>query len=77
MKILDTSVYRAPDVYAFSPMIRHKVDLGVLEDWPTGRLGPAFVDPLPGLHEHGCACGEPGGFVRRLRAAYAWPAGRS
>ena len=38
MKILDTSVYRGPNVYALFPMIRHKVDLGVLEDWPTGRL---------------------------------------
>ena len=67
MKILDTSVYRVSNVYALFPMVRHKVDLGVLEDWPTGRLGPAFVDPLrealPGLHEHGCSYGEPGGFV--------------
>ncbi len=71
MKILDTSIYRGPNVYALFPMIRHRVDLGVLEDWPTGRLGGKFVDPLlealPGLHEHGCSYGEPGGFVRRLR----------
>ena len=71
MKILDTSVYRGPSVYALFPMIRHRVDIGVLEDWPTGRLGEGFIDPLlaalPGLHEHGCSYGEPGGFVRRLR----------
>ena len=71
MKILDTSVYYGPNLHALFPMIRHTVDLGSLEDWPTGRLGPAFVDPLlealPGLHEHGCSYGEPGGFVRRLR----------
>ncbi len=71
MKILDTSIYRGPNVYALFPMIRHRVDLGVLEDWPTGRLGAAFVEPLlerlPGLHQHGCSYGEPGGFVRRLR----------
>ncbi len=71
MKILDTSVYRGPNVYANFPMIRHKVDLGVLEDWPTGRLGESFLEPLlaalPGLHSHGCSYGEPGGFVRRLR----------
>ena len=40
-----------------------------LEEWPTGRLGAAFVDrllaTLPGLREHGCSYGEPG----RLRAA--------
>ena len=71
MKILDTSVYYGPSIYALFPTIRHTVDLGPLEEWPTGRLGPAFVDPLlgalPGLHEHGCSYGEPGGFVRRLR----------
>ena len=71
MNILDTSVYYGPSVYALFPMIRHTVDLGPLEEWPTGRLGPTFVDPLlealPGLHEHGCSYGEPGGFVRRLR----------
>ena len=71
MKILDTSVYRGPNVYALFPMIRHKVDIGALEQWPTGRLGKAFVEPLiealPGLQEHGCSYGEPGGFLRRLR----------
>ena len=46
------------------------VDLGPLEDWPTGRLGTTFREgllaALPGLHEHGCSYQEPGGFVRRL-----------
>ncbi len=71
MKILETSVYRGPNVYALFPCIRHQIDIGVLEDWPSGKLGPSFIDPLlealPGLHEHGCSYGEPGGFVRRLR----------
>lgn len=71
MNILETSVYRGPNVYALFPVIRHKVDIGVLEDWPTGRMGEDFVDPLiaalPSLHEHGCSYGAPGGFIRRLR----------
>ena len=71
MKILETSVYRGPNIYALFPMIRHLLDIEKLEDWPSGRLGEAFVGPLlealPGLHEHGCSYGEPGGFVRRLR----------
>ncbi len=71
MKIVSTNVYVGPNVFAHFPVIRHVLDLGVLEDWPTGRLGAAFVDPLleflPGLHEHGCSYREPGGFVRRLR----------
>ena len=71
MKILETSVYRGPNIYALFPVIRHRIDIGVLEDWPSGRLGPKFIDgllaALPGLHEHGCSYSEPGGFVRRLR----------
>ena len=71
MKITETSVFRGPNIYALFPVIRHQVDLGVLEDWPSGRLGPSFVDPLlealPGLHDHGCSYGVAGGFVRRLK----------
>ncbi len=71
MKIVDTSIYRGPNVYALFPVIRHTLDLGVLEDWPTGRLGSEFVDglvaALPGLAEHGCSYGEPGGLIRRMR----------
>ena len=71
MKILSTNVYVGPNIYARFPVIRHVLDLEVLEEWPTGRLGDAFIEPLldglPGLHEHGCSYREPGGFVRRLR----------
>lgn len=71
MKILETSVFRGPNVYARFPVIRHVVDIGVLEDWPSAKLGPDFIEPLlealPGLHEHGCSYREEGGFVRRLR----------
>jgi len=71
VKIVSSNVYIGPNVYAHFPVIRHVLDLGALEDWPTGRLGESFVDPLleslPGLHEHGCSYNEPGGFVRRLR----------
>ncbi|MCB1033421.1 MAG: cyanophycin synthetase, partial [Acidobacteria bacterium] len=70
MKILSESVYVGPNLYALFPVIRLTVDLGPLEDWPSGRLGAGFVegllDHLPGLREHGCSYGEPGGFVRRL-----------
>lgn len=71
MRILDRSVYVGPSLYAHFPVIRLELDLGPLEAWPTGRLGAAFVDgllaALPGLHEHGCSYGEPGGFIRRMR----------
>jgi cyanophycin synthetase len=71
MRILDRYVYVGPSLYAHFPVIRLELDLGELEAWPTGRLGPAFVDglaaALPGLAEHGCSYGEPGGFYRRMR----------
>ena len=71
MKIESTNVFVGPSMFARFPVIRHVLDLGVLEEWPTGRLGESFIEPLlellPGLHEHGCSYREPGGFVRRLR----------
>jgi cyanophycin synthetase len=71
MRILDRAVYVGPSLYAHFPVIRLEVDLGPLEAWPSAKLGPAFIDrlieALPGLHEHGCSYGEPGGFIRRLR----------
>ena len=71
MKILATNVYLGPSLYAHFPVIRHQVDIGVLEEWPSVRLGPEFIDALvsalPGLSNHGCSYGQPGGFLRRLR----------
>ncbi|MBK8180548.1 MAG: cyanophycin synthetase [Planctomycetes bacterium] len=71
MKILATSVYIGPSLYAHFPVIRLTLDLGALEHWPTARLGVEFESQLlallPGLAQHGCSYGEEGGFVRRLR----------
>ena len=70
MKIESTNVYVGPNMFARFPVIRHVLDLGELEHWPTVRLGEGFVEPLfaslPGLHDHGCSYREPGGFVRRV-----------
>jgi cyanophycin synthetase len=71
MRILERNVFVGPSLYAHFPVIRLELDLGELEQWPTARLGPDFVDglvaALPGLAEHGCSYREPGGFVRRMR----------
>jgi cyanophycin synthetase len=70
MKILETRVYRGPNLYALGPVIRLRVDLGELEAYPTLKL-PGFnerlLELMPTLHEHSCSYGEPGGFVRRMR----------
>ncbi len=71
MRILDRSVYVGPSLYAHFPVIRLELDLGPLEDWPTAKLGEAFVDALveavPGLAEHGCSYRTPGGLIRRMK----------
>ena len=71
MRILDRSVYVGPSLHARFPVIRLELDLGELEKWPTARLGSGFIDALtaalPGLAEHGCSYGVPGGFLRRMR----------
>ncbi|WDS36180.1 cyanophycin synthetase [Pseudoxanthomonas sp.] len=71
MRVLERSVYVGPSLYAHFPVIKLELDLEALEDWPTARLGSAFVDglvaALPGLAEHGCSYREPGGLIRRMR----------
>jgi len=70
MRIVSTNVYVGPNIFAHFRVIRHVIDLGELEKWPTKKLGDPFIKPmlesLPGLHEHGCSYKEPGGFIRRL-----------
>ena len=70
MKILATNVFVGPSQYAHFRVIRHLIDLDILEDWPTSRLGDDFTNrllaTLPGLKEHGCSYGEAGGFIRRM-----------
>ncbi|MCX7289384.1 MAG: cyanophycin synthetase [Rhodobacterales bacterium] len=71
MKIVSTNVFVGPNVWAGFPVIRHVVDLGVLEAWPSVRIGDPWIDALvaalPGLGEHGCSYREAGGLIRRLR----------
>ncbi|MES2903586.1 MAG: cyanophycin synthetase [Pseudomonadota bacterium] len=71
MKILSTNVYVGPNQYAGFRCIRHVLDIGIMEHWPSAKLGPAFIDgliaALPGLADHGCSYRARGGFVRRLR----------
>ncbi len=69
MQVLETHVYRGPNLYGYSPMIRITLDLQELEEYPTTRL-PGFSDRLvaliPSLQQHGCSYGEDGGFIRRM-----------
>ncbi|MBE1529468.1 cyanophycin synthetase [Sphingopyxis sp. OAS728] len=71
MRVIERSVYRGPHLYSARPMVRIRLDLGALESFPTDRLpgfGAALVSRLPGLAEHGCSFGSPGGFLRRMQS---------
>lgn len=71
MKVLQKAVYRGPHYFSNTPMIRIKLDIEALEAWPCDTipgLGDTLLTLLPGLGQHGCSYGEPGGFVRRLKA---------
>ncbi|PKI16769.1 cyanophycin synthetase [Colwellia sp. 12G3] len=71
MKISTTNIFVGPNVYANFPVIRYELNLGILEYWPSMKLGEAFISALleaiPSLQSHGCSYGEEGGFIRRLR----------
>ncbi len=69
MRVLEARAYRGPNPYGYRPVIRFKLDLEQLEQYPTSKLGDfndRLLELVPTLHEHGCSYGEPGGFVRRL-----------
>ncbi|MCP3673931.1 MAG: cyanophycin synthetase [Gammaproteobacteria bacterium] len=70
MKIQSTNVFVGPNLYASFPVIRHELDLGLLEQWPSAKIGKSFTDDLvealPGIYEHRCSYTEAGGFIRRL-----------
>jgi len=70
LKALETQVFRGPNFWSYEPCIRMLVDLGSLEHWPSNTLpgfNDALLELLPGLEEHSCSLGRPGGFVERLR----------
>lgn len=71
MKIISTNVFVGPNIYANFPVIRHQIDIGELENWPSVKLGENFINgliaALPSLQSHGCSYREEGGFIRRLK----------
>jgi cyanophycin synthetase len=70
LAILQTRVYRGPNLWSYEPAIHLVVDLGSLEEHPTNTI-PGFVDglvdALPGIVRHTCSRGHRGGFLERLK----------
>ncbi|GAA1907471.1 cyanophycin synthetase [Lapillicoccus jejuensis] len=69
LRVVESRVYRGPNLWSYDRAIHLVVDLGVLEGYPSDTL-PGFTDglleALPGLRRHGCSRGHAGGFVERL-----------
>ena len=70
LRIIETRVYRGPNYWNYDPAIKLVVDLGVLEHFPTNTIPgftEALLEMLPGVGDHSCGTGKPGGFAGRLR----------
>src|SRR5918912_2173558 len=70
MKIESLRRLRGPNVYLSRPAVVAAVRLGDLTGRETSDVtgfAERLLRALPGLTEHHCAAGAPGGFVSRLR----------
>jgi cyanophycin synthetase len=70
IKVLKTTVYRGPNIWARMPVILMTVDIGELEDRPTNKIEGFYerlTELIPSLYDHGCSLGRPGGFLQRMR----------
>ncbi|MBX3472072.1 MAG: cyanophycin synthetase, partial [Planctomycetes bacterium] len=70
MQVVELRTIQGPSVFHHRPVLVLTLDLEDLAETPSDQL-PEFVerilDLLPGLAEHGCSRGHPGGLVERLR----------
>src|ERR1051326_2762727 len=70
MKVLETLVFRGPNIYSLNPVIKLLLDIEELEERPSNTIDnftDRLVAMIPSLHEHRCSEGVPGGFITRLR----------
>ncbi len=70
IRLLETLVLKGPNNWSYRPCIWMRIDLGGFEDKPSSAI-PGFyerlVELLPGLSEHHCSEGAPGGFLSRVK----------
>lgn len=69
MKIKTLITLSGPSIFHYKPLIKATLDLGELAEVSSAEL-PGFNERLlgllPGLHQHTCSKGYPGGFRERL-----------
>lgn len=71
MHILEFRALRGPNYYSRYQAIYMRLDIADLEERPSDRvpgIAEALQTLLPGIHDHRCSVGEPGGFLQRVRA---------
>jgi len=69
MNIIAQRCFEGPNLYSYCPATLVQVDIGVLEGYPSDKLNgftERLLEALPGLYEHHCSRGRPGGFAERL-----------
>ncbi|NPV71100.1 MAG: cyanophycin synthetase [Firmicutes bacterium] len=70
MRLVDIRVVEGPNVHSRSPVVEMLIDLGKFDDVLTSEIlefTARILRLVPGLAEHYCSVGRPGGFVERLR----------
>ena len=70
MKLLSTRFIAGPNIYSYRPVIKATIDIGSYEELASnGIVGfvACLLALLPGLHNHSCSRGYPGGFMERLQ----------
>src|SRR5215211_804756 len=69
MKIENIRTLNGPNVYSYRPVLLMSLDLGELverESREFDGFNERLLTLLPGIHNHHCSLGRPGGFVTRL-----------
>src|SRR5689334_1368376 len=69
MKIESIRALSGPNVYSYRPVLLMRLDLGELierESREFNGFNERLLTILPGLQNHHCSFGRPGGFVTRL-----------
>jgi cyanophycin synthetase len=70
MKIHRIRALSGPNIYSHRPMLAMELDLEdlyAIESRAIRGFNERLMALLPGIHDHHCASGKPGGFIRRLR----------
>lgn len=69
MNIRRIRTLAGPNIFSHRPMLAMELDLGELyavESYDVEGFIERLINLLPGLHDHHCASGQPGGFIKRL-----------